>query len=182
MLIDSSMSRNHVSSQSPRRPAESQQCHRRWQVLLDPRNCLVNRLKFCVIDIRPEAFQRGRILHRIKLRTTTLLERHALTQGVWAPRECRKTESPHQNRSDGSAATSPPQPVQDRSKDRESFSAFARIARYSGRYLPACRISQIGGIGSRLPARTLSRGLLFENCHHAPILTQIKSIRICCSC
>src|SRR5262249_6667277 len=37
--------------------------------------------------------------------------------------------------------------------------AFSRKARYSGRYLPACRISQTGGMGSRSPASTRSNGL-----------------------
>jgi hypothetical protein len=37
--------------------------------------------------------------------------------------------------------------------------AFSRKARYSGRYLPACRISQSGGIGSRSLASTRSNGL-----------------------
>src|SRR5262249_35907676 len=37
---------------------------------------------------------------------------------------------------------------------------FCRSARYSGRYRPACRISQIGGMTCCLPARTSIRGLV----------------------
>ena len=84
-----------------------------------------------------EAFQSCRILNRIKPRTFAFLERNALTQAHAAPRGYRRIELPHQIQSGGSAAAlSPLRDVGSKHRSRK-LSAFARIARYSGRYLPA---------------------------------------------
>ena len=154
-LVHRSMPRDHVRRQSPRRTAKSQQRHRRRQILLYPRDRFVDRFKRFVIDLAAQSLQRCRILQRIEPWSARPPRMIRADQAHAAPPEYRKTRSQHQNRSGESAAKSPLPPRVGSKQRSRKLPAFARIARYSGRYLPACRISQIGGMDcARLPAST----------------------------
>src|ERR1700728_642056 len=81
-LVDGPPSGDHVRRQGPRRAAETQQRHRRGQLLRDARDRFVNGRQPGVVDLAPETVHGRRSLQRIKARSFSFLECYALAEGV----------------------------------------------------------------------------------------------------
>ncbi len=98
-----------------------------------------------------------------------------------APAKYLQRRSPHRDRNGGAAAASPRRQAPAYSTGRGTNRALLRIAIYSGRYRPACRISQIGRREGTRPSST-SINALRPAWRYNPLLCSFIKESFCCCC
>ena len=157
-MIGRAFSRNHVARNGPWRAAEADKIDIARQGFARAADGFENGRKFGEIDLFS---QRKKIRVRLngrKPRSLAQFKADMLPQSVWHDENVAEH--------DGGVEAEPTDRLQRRLRRKprrvaevENVGAVARISRYSGRYRPACRINQIGGVGCARPP-SVCRNLL----------------------
>ncbi len=179
-LIHRAAAGDHIGCHRPRRSAEAQQRDGSRQFCFDAFNRLVDRRKFAVIDLSPQSFERCGIFQRIESRSFASLERHMLTESMRHDQNIGK-----QNCSIETKAANRLQ------RDFRSKLRIETQVKKTIRLLADCPIFR--KIPTRLPhqpnrrngtpfaCQRTEQGFGHRVIRHAPVLTQTKFNRICCS-